>query len=116
MMRTYWLSFVDDQRPPGQRFLGACIVQVSDADEAACRTRWPNMHDPIEGPWIAAATRKAWQLGCNPGGQVAAMHLHDDARNARNLPLYPLGVLMSKQEIERIDATIAEREKSWGAV
>jgi hypothetical protein len=53
----WWLSFVDtgksappeEQVPGGGGFLGVAIVHADDA---------------------IAAVRRAWELGCNPGGQV----------------------------------------------
>ena len=49
-MTHYWLSFVDNDRPVGQRFLGATIMEASSGE---------------------AAIEKAWLLGINPGGEVA---------------------------------------------
>ena len=48
-MMYWWLSFVDDERPAGQRHLGCCIVL---------------------GDNIVDATKCARMLGCNPGGEV----------------------------------------------
>jgi len=48
-MSVYWLSFVDTNRPEGDKFLGVAIVHGTD-------------------PQDAVAT--AWTLGCNPGGEV----------------------------------------------
>lgn len=31
-MRTFWLSFCDGDRPKGQQFLGACVVDVTDEE------------------------------------------------------------------------------------
>lgn len=46
----WWLSFVDATRPPGEQFVGLCIVSA---------------------PNIVAATTVAREFGCNPGGEVA---------------------------------------------
>jgi hypothetical protein len=76
-MRTFWLSFVDPDRPEGQQFLGVTVVDVSDNEVASIvdeiRDRFPNAKAGAE--WIAAATRKAWSLGCNPGGEVGCAEL-----------------------------------------
>jgi hypothetical protein len=77
-MKTFWLSFVDEDRPEGDRFLGVAIVQVTEADVAAVlpqlNAQFP--HRLPDSEWIAAATRKAHRLGCNPGGQVMSLELH----------------------------------------
>jgi hypothetical protein len=49
-----YLSFVDPDRPEGQRFLGACWVKA-------------------QGP--ATAIQTAHEHGCNPGGQVKFLQL-----------------------------------------
>lgn len=48
----WWLSFVDNDRPEGDRFIGACIVEA-------------------DGP--VSAVREAHARGCNPGGEVSIM-------------------------------------------
>jgi hypothetical protein len=45
----YYLSFVDDDRPRGSRWLGGCCVEADS---------------PI------GAVQEAWRRGCNPGGEV----------------------------------------------
>jgi hypothetical protein len=47
----WWLSFVDNDRPEGDRFLGVAVVPA---------------------PNVVMASQVAWALGCNPGGEVAA--------------------------------------------
>lgn len=49
MTGVYWLSFVDPDRPKGEKFLGVAIVRGTDPQDA-CAT--------------------AWDRGCNPGGEV----------------------------------------------
>lgn len=77
MTRLFWLSFVDPDRPAGERFLGACIVEVTTAEiEAAgalVRERFPNALPDADG--IAAAARKAHAMGCNPGGEVGTLEI-----------------------------------------
>jgi hypothetical protein len=77
-MKTFWLSFVDEDRPEGDRFLGVAIVQVTEADVVAALAPLAH-HFPKRLPdseWLAAALWKAHQLGCNPGGQAASLELH----------------------------------------
>ena len=50
----YWLSFVDSEKPEGERFIGATIVRS----------------DCIEN-----AIRKAWWLRINPGGEVMGIQI-----------------------------------------
>ena len=45
----WWLSFVDNGRPRGDRFLGVSIVP---------------------GAGLEGSVRSAWALDCNPGGEV----------------------------------------------
>jgi hypothetical protein len=91
-MRTYWLSFADEEH-----FLGATIVDVTEAERDAAAVdlaaRFPR-HDPIRGPWIAAAVRKTHELGINPGGQVISGRLASTDPRPRN-------TLFSRQEAER---------------
>ena len=90
MTKTFWLSFADPDRPPGQQFLGVCLVDVDDADALLAKAdllqRFPQHRAGAE--WIAAATRKAHVLGINPGGQVMSAELAPDepllARAPRN--------------------------------
>ncbi len=53
-----------------------------------------------DGAVIAAAVRKANQLGCNPGGEMASVEIQ---RENPMLVYFTRGVLMSRAEIERID-------------
>ncbi len=84
--RTYWLSFVDPDRPSGQKFLGVCIVDVTDADVRAVRdevrAKFPTARDGAE--WIAAASRCAWTHGCNPGGEILSVWLNDPKQDPRD--------------------------------
>jgi hypothetical protein len=103
--KVFWLSFCDSERPKGQQFLGACIVEVTaaDAEEAFYRLA---LDFPLAQPgaeWIAAACGKAHALKCNPGGEMASMELPADHPN---LERYQFGVLMDRDTIERLDAEI----------
>ena len=53
----WWLSFVDPDRPAGERFQGVAIVQ---------------------GHGVASASIQAHNLGINPGGAVQAVELTGD--------------------------------------
>jgi hypothetical protein len=100
--KTFWMSFCDPQRPTGEQFLGACVMDVS-ADEASGVLLEMAMRFPFHTPgaeWEAAATRKAHRLGCNPGGEIAFADLPVDHPK---LAEYPRGALLSKADIERID-------------
>lgn len=77
-MRTYWLSFVDRDRPIGQQCVGVAIV---------------------EAPTSRAAITRAWQTGCNPGGEVGFVPIPDEALDT--LADVPRNVLMDKAELER---------------
>ena len=48
----WWLSFCNAQLPPGDQFLGACLVPASD---------------------IVQAIEEARRLGINPGGEVKGL-------------------------------------------
>lgn len=97
--RLYWMSFCDGDKPKGQQFLGVSIVRVYGADMNAMAIelllRFP-FHDPEEGPWIAAACRKAHMLGINPGGEVLCNHLPD---NLPDRPNYPENVALTPEQL-----------------
>lgn len=105
--KVFWMSFCDSERPKGQQFLGACIIEVTaeEADEAAIDVmlRFPFAEPDAE--WIAAAVKKAHRLGCNPGGQIAAMEMPEDHPN---LSRYTFGVLMDRATIEAIDKLLIQ--------
>jgi hypothetical protein len=94
MTKRFWLSFCDANKPKGRQFLGACIVEVTDADAADAKAdidvRFPQHMEGAE--WLAAASRKAWLLGCNPGGEVLSADVTDTVMPEGT----PIGVLMDK--------------------
>ena len=100
-MKTFYLSFCDNDRPEGQRFLGACVVDVTqeDADNAlvVLAARFPQALP--ESEWIAAAMTKAHREKCNPGGEVMSCEIPQDNPA---LALYPRNTLMSLAELEAI--------------
>jgi len=82
MTQTWWLSFCDSDRPEGEQFLGAAIVDVTEADVEAARPignalRARHGLPPIEGAdaWMAAAIHQSHVTRCNPGGQVLALRI-----------------------------------------
>jgi hypothetical protein len=95
--RTFWLSFCDPDRLEGQQFLGVAVVEVSTAEADAAstevRARFPHAKPGAE--WIAAATRKAWVLGCNPGGEIMFADI-TDAVHGREVPRHRL---LSRHEV-----------------
>jgi hypothetical protein len=97
--RFYWLSFVDARRRRGDRFLGACVVEVTSADALLTLAKFPTMHDKENGPWVAGAAAVAWREGCNPGGEVGAAELPPEAA-----ALYPRNTLMTKAQIAAIES------------
>lgn len=99
-MRRYWLSFTDPDRPVGAQFLGVCLVDVSEAEAAAIvdelAARFPQ-HEP-GAEWVAAAIRKAWRVGCHPGGEVAAVDVSEELGGAE----MPLNWLLDRAELVRL--------------
>lgn len=104
-MRTFWLSFVDPELPAGRRFLGVAIVDVSDEEARAAaevvRQQFPHARDGAE--WIAAATRKSWARGCNPGGEVACAEL--PLERATGLPR---DRLLTRTQLKRFGCDVGE--------
>jgi hypothetical protein len=76
-MAYYWLSFVDDDRPKGNRFLGGCLVQARSPQDAIL---------------------EAWQQHCNPGGEVAMIEITPPYEV--NVAKFQINRLYSKGEIE----------------
>ena len=108
-MKIYWLSFCDGDKPKGEQFLGACLVEVSqeEADLAAVCVAIEFPYAEPGSEWIGAASRKAHQMGCNPGGEMASIELPADHPNLRYFAKH---VLMSREAIERIDEQIEADE------
>jgi hypothetical protein len=98
--KRFWLSFADAARAEGQRFLGACVVEVTEPMALAMRDelreRFPR-HQP-GAEWLAAAVRKTHQLGINPGGEVMTVELPDDLPEA--LTTVPRDRLLTPHELQ----------------
>lgn len=81
-MTVYWLSFADPQRPKGERFLGAAVVEADT---------------------FAEAIKRSWSHGCNPGGEIQGTPLPArETMSDRQLELLaatPFHTLLSKDEI-----------------
>lgn len=60
----WWLSFCDPDKPEGERFLGAAIINVEN-----------DVEDDDLG--FLAAVHRAHRLGLNPGGEVAGVTLDE---------------------------------------
>jgi hypothetical protein len=99
-IRTFYLSFADDDRPRGEQFLGACVVDVTEDDARAARTvialQFPNAREGAE--WIGAASTVAHRHGCNPGGQMLSVDVTDSVEAAR----YPRNTLLSRADLEQL--------------
>ena len=77
-MKTWWLSFVDAELPPGEQFLGVCIVEAeTDLD----------------------AVRTTHSLGINPGGEVIAVQIAPTDPSAMNR-------LLGKDKAARLSAQV----------
>lgn len=103
--KVFWLSFCDTHKPEGSQFLGACVVDVT-AEEAQDVAFDVMLRFPFAQPgseWLAAASRKAHQLGCNPGGEMASCEIPADHPQ---LARYTFGVLMDRATIEQIDHVV----------
>ena len=85
--------------------MGACLVRIDEVDAARMaeeiKTKWPKAREGAE--WVGAAARKAHELGCNPGGEMA---MYKIPAGHPMLQFYRTGVLMDKATIQRIDAEI----------
>jgi len=75
-MTYFWLSFCSSDMPEGEQFLGGCLIEADDIDDAI---------------------KKSHRRGCNPGGEVVCLQI--DAKREPNLALFKLNHLYSKQEL-----------------
>ena len=96
-MKTFWLSFADEQSGVN---LGVCVVQVSqeqaaDAVDIARRLNpggYPDGHE-----WVIAAVGQAVLMECNPGGNVQPMEV-----DPNHLPAdLPRNRLIQQTELEQ---------------
>lgn len=76
--KLLWLSFCDATKPKGEQFLGVVIIGATD---------------------VVEASRKAWNLGINPGGEIKSVELPPDCyvpEKAQNKLLSKQGLRMYK--------------------
>jgi len=104
MRKTFWLSFVDPDSTAADKSLGACVVDVDDAQAAAEKQlldAGPFAETAQPGAeWILAATRQAHIMACNPGGEVMAS---DVTRWPADRPRLPQkNRLFSRAELARL--------------
>jgi len=108
--RTFWLSFCDTDLPASQQFLGACLVEVTDAEAATARkivaAKYPLAKKDAE--WIAAASRKAHAMKCNPGGEMLSI----DVTGHPNLAKFPRHRLLSRADIEALDGPAVQLDSN----
>jgi hypothetical protein len=115
-MQTWWLSFCDSDKPKGQQFLGVIVVDVDEpdvarAEPAATAIRGSHGLPPLSDPgdqWMAAAIDKTHRLKVNPGGAVASVRLDTHPEFAKYSARYPRGVLLSRADLDAIDAAIRD--------
>ena len=92
MTRLFWLSFVGLDPAGAERFLGVCLVEVDDEDRAEAKAildvQFPQHTAGVEE--VAAMSRKAHLMGCNPGGQMLIAEVDPELVAAKGLPLYRL--------------------------
>ena len=85
-----WLSFVDPDKPEGDRFLGVAIV--------------PDALEPV------AAVKEAWRLKCNPGGEVCAALI--GANVASRIHVRYIGRLLTRYEALELQRELKALEVS----
>jgi hypothetical protein len=118
-MQTWWLSFCDSARPKGSQFLGVAVVDVTEDDayhggrvgDAIRAAHGLGALEDDETVWLAGAVHKSHQTGCNPGGAVASFRIDQQPLFATVGPKYPRHQLLSKAELEAIDAEIAREQE-----
>lgn len=91
--KTFWLSFAD------HGFKGVAIVDVDqdDADAALAIIQQKFPRAQVGAEWIAAATRKAHEMACNPGGRVMTIELPPESDAWQ---LLPRNILLSKADLK----------------
>jgi len=75
-MSYYWLSFCDADRSEGEQFLGACLIEADNIEDAI---------------------RKSHRRKCNPGGEIACVQI--GAEYEKNIGRFKLNHLYSKDEL-----------------
>lgn len=93
------MSFADPDLMPGTQFLGVTILEVSDTEAEDAKRLLPPYALP-GAEWLQAGMKKAWALGCNPGGQIQWYEIPEAAMH--KLENVPRGVLMSKNRLKEL--------------
>lgn len=76
------MSFVDHERPQGQKYLGSCVVDGEDLENA---------------------TKNAWRIGCNPGGEILSVEVPEYLRIDKWM-----NRLLTEQEVREMDKELIE--------
>jgi hypothetical protein len=96
---TLWMSFSDPARPPGQQFLGVCLIDVTEVEAHAAiphmRALYPHAKEGAE--WLFVAQRALWLLEINPGGAVGSFAQPVDFSPWKDVPRLRL---MSRAELK----------------
>jgi hypothetical protein len=94
--KVFWLSFADPDRPKGEQFLGVSVISVTEADRVEAHRDVLKKFGEVRenADWYAAAIRKAWLLGINPGGQIGITELSEMPPNL------PLDCALTPEQIE----------------
>lgn len=74
----YWISFIDEEKPKGQAFIGVAIVRAPSIDDAI---------------------KESHRLGVNPGGQAMVIRVPELYAGYTNR-------LMSKEEIAKMEIVV----------
>jgi hypothetical protein len=77
-MSLYWMSFADPDKPKGQQFLGAVILEASS---------------------LSDAIQETWRKGINPGGEVVFLEIAPDKEYL--CPPETRNALLSREELTR---------------
>jgi hypothetical protein len=88
----WWLSFINPERPVGDKFLGVSIVE--------CDLRKTELET------VKAVIRKAWAEGCNPGGEAKIVPIPLDQLEpgeAQDVLNAPKNTLMSFDDLEKFN-------------
>jgi hypothetical protein len=88
---TFWVSFCDPDKPQGQKFLGACLV---------------------EGDTLVEAIEEARRLGINPGGE--ALGVVGDPETVKIIPDHWKNRLLTKAECDKMDKEVLALQEANG--
>lgn len=92
----WWISFVDPDKPKGEKFLGACLVKALPE----------NPHHALQA---------AFQHQCSPGGEAMFIEFPADIPMPDNVFQRYGNRLLSRAECEEFDAVmLAELDKASG--